>query len=129
MEKRLSMLLVSLFLLVGGALAQTRVNGTVVSQEDGEPIIGATVLVVGTQVGTVTDVDGKFTITVPQGKKNIRFSYVGMESVEAAARPTMRIQLVSDRRALDEVIVIGYGTSKKSAFTGSATEINSGEEL
>lgn len=127
MEKRLSMLLVSLFLLVGGALAQTKVNGTVVSQEDGEPIIGATVLVVGTQVGTVTDVDGKFTITVPQGKKNIRFSYVGMESVEAAARPTMRIQLVSDRRALDEVIVIGYGTSKKSAFTGSATEINSGD--
>lgn len=123
MEKRLSMLLVSLFLLVGGALAQTRVNGTVVSQEDGEPIIGATVLVVGTQVGTVTDGDGKFTITVPQGKKNIRFSYVGMESVEAAARPTMRIQLVSDHKTLDEVIVVAYGTQKRSAFTGSASQI------
>ena len=118
-------LLAVLFLFVGGALAQTKVNGTVVSQDDGQPVIGASVLVVGTNVGTVTNVNGQFSLTVPEGKSTLRITYVGMEPIEVSARPNMRILLTSDQNALDEVIVVAYGTQKKSAFTGSASQIDS----
>ena len=127
MEKRLMMFLAALFLCVGGALAQTKVSGTVVSQDDGQPVIGATVLVVGTQVGTVTNANGQFSLTCPAGKNMLRITYVGMEPLEVSARANMRIMLTSDQRALDEVIVVAYGTQKKSAFTGSAAVINSDE--
>jgi TonB-linked SusC/RagA family outer membrane protein len=124
MEKRLTMLLVGLFLLVGGAFSQTKVSGTVVSQDDMQPVIGASVLVVGTTTGTVTNAQGKFTLTVPEGKKTLRISYVGMETLEVSARPNMKIVLTSDQAALDEVIVVAYGTAKKSAFTGAATQLD-----
>ena len=123
MEKRLMTLLVGLFLCIGGALAQTKVTGTVVSQDDGQPVIGASILVVGTQVGTVTNGNGQFSLTCPTGKNTLRITYVGMEPLEVTARPNMRIILTSDSKALDEVIVVAYGTAKKSAFTGSATQI------
>ena len=71
MEKRLSLLLVSLFLFIGTALAQTKITGTVLSQDDGLPVIGASVIVQGTKTGTQTDIDGKFTLDVPAGKKLI----------------------------------------------------------
>ena len=117
------MFMAALFLMVGTALAQTKVNGTVYSQDDNQPVIGASVLVVGTQVGTVTDANGSFSLTVPEGKKTLRITYVGMEPIEVSARPNMRIMLTSDAAALDEVIVVAYGTAKRSAFTGSATEV------
>ena len=120
MKQRLTMILASMFLMVGVALAQTKVNGTVTSQEDGQPVIGASVIVVGTQVGTVTDVNGKFSLTCPDGKNVLRITYVGMEPIEVSARPNMRIMLTSDQTALDEVIVVAYGTAKKGTFTGSA---------
>ena len=120
MKKKLTMLLACLFLTLGGAMAQTQVNGTVVSQDDGQPVIGATVQVPGTNVGAVTDADGKFVLTMPQGKTILRVSYVGMEPIEVSARRNMRIMLTSDRQALDEVIVVAYGTAKKGTFTGSA---------
>ena len=128
MEKRLTMLLMGLFLMVGGALAQTKVSGTVVSQDDGEPVIGASVMVVGTQVGTVTNASGRFELTCPKGKNMLRISYIGMEPIEVSARPNMRILLTSDSKALDEVIVVAFGTAKKSAFTGSAKVVGA-EEL
>ena len=62
MEKRLTLFLACLFLSLGMAIAQTKVNGTVIAQEDNEPVIGASVLVVGTNVGTVTDVNGQFSV-------------------------------------------------------------------
>ena len=125
MKKRLTMLLAALVLCIGGVLAQTKVNGTVVSQDDGQPVIGASVLVVGTQVGTVTNANGQFTLTLPEGKKTLRITYVGMEPIEVSARPNMRILLTSDQKALDEVIVVAFGTAKKSAFTGSAKVVGS----
>ncbi|MGM9708596.1 MAG: SusC/RagA family TonB-linked outer membrane protein [Prevotella sp.] len=128
MKKRLTMLLVGLFACVGVSLAQTQVKGTVVSDEDGQPVIGAAVRVVGTNVGTVTDSDGKFSVTCPQGKKTLSISYVGMEPIEVGARANMRIILKNDSRNLDEIIVVAYGTAKKSAFTGSAAVVGS-EEL
>lgn len=90
MEKRLTMFLAALFLCVGSVLAQTKVNGTVVSQDDGQPVVGATVLVVGTQVGTTTNANGQFSLTVPAGRKTLRITYVGMEPIEVSARPNMR---------------------------------------
>ncbi len=128
MEKRLTMLLMGLFLIVGGALAQTKVSGTVVSQDDGEPVIGASVMVVGTQTGTVTNASGHFELTCPKGKNMLRISYIGMEPIEVSARPNMRILLTSDSKALDEVIVVAFGQQKKSSFTGSAKVVGS-EEL
>ncbi len=127
MEKRLTLILANLFLFVGMAFAQMQVTGTVVSQDDNEPVVGASIMVVGTNTGTVTDINGKFSLAVPAGKKSLRISYVGMEPVEVTASPNMRIELTSDRTALDEVIVVAFGTAKKSAFTGSATVINSEE--
>ncbi|MBR1545607.1 MAG: TonB-dependent receptor [Prevotella sp.] len=115
------MFLAALFLFLGGVTAQTKVNGTVISQEDGEPVIGASVLVVGTNTGTITDTNGKFALTVPAGKSQLRITYVGMEPIEVSARPNMRILLTSDQKALDEVIVVAYGTAKKASFTGSAS--------
>lgn len=120
MKKRLTMFLACLFLSLGMALAQTKVTGTVISQDDGEPVIGASVLVVGTNTGTVTNSDGKFELTVPAGKSTLRITYVGMEPIEVSARANMRIMLTSDQKALDEVIVVAYGTAKKGTFTGSA---------
>ena len=124
MEKRLMTMLVGLFLLVGGVLAQTKVSGTVVSQDDGQPVVGATVLVVGTSTGAVTNANGQFSVTVPAGKKTLRVSYIGMVTQDVTARPNMRISLVSNNKALDEVIVVAYGTQKKSSFTGSAQSIS-----
>ena len=125
MEKRLTMFLACLFLSVGLAMAQTKVNGTVTSQEDGQPVIGATVMVVGAQnVGTVTDAEGRFSLTVPAGKNTLRITYVGMEPIEVSARPNMRIMLTSDQKALDEVIVVAYGTATKATFTGAAGKMD-----
>lgn len=127
MEKRLTMFIAALFLMIGTALAQTKVTGTVISQDDNEPVIGASVLVVGTQTGTVTDTNGRFELTLPAGRKTLRITYVGMEPIEVSARPNMRILLTSDQKSLDEVIVVAYGTAKKTSFTGSAESVNAGD--
>ena len=117
------MFLAALLLTAVGAMAQMQVSGTVVSQDDGEPIVGAAVQVVGTQTGVTTDINGHFSLTCPQGKSMLRITYLGMEPIEVSARPNMRIVLTSDQRALDEVIVVAFGTAKKSAFTGSAKAV------
>jgi len=117
-----------LFLSTGLALAQMTVNGIVVSEGDNEPVVGAAIQVVGTQTGTVTDVDGRFSLTMPSGRNVLRISYVGMEPLEVSARPNMRIVLTSDQKSLDEVIVVAFGTQKRSSFTGSAAVVGS-EEL
>ena len=128
MEKRLTMFFACLFLSLGLAMAQTKVNGTVIAQEDNSPVIGASVLVVGTNIGTVTDADGHFSLTVPAGKSTLRITYVGMEPIEVSARANMRIILTNDQKALDEVIVVGYGTMRREAKTGSITTV-SGDEI
>ena len=128
MEKRLSMLLACLFLSLGMALAQNTVSGTVVSADDGEPIIGATIRLVGTNFGSVTDSNGKFTLTPRAGHNKISVSYVGYETQTLTIKPNMQIVLQHDQKMLDEVIVVAFGTQKKSAFTGSAKVVGA-EEL
>ena len=127
MEKRLTMLMVSLFLCVGSLLAQTKVSGTVLSQEDGQPIIGAAVKVVGTSTGMLTDVNGRFSIALPEGKTQLEITYLGYEGQTVKAKNGMRIFLKADSKMVDEVIVVAFGTAKKSAFTGSAKAVNSEE--
>ena len=129
--KRLSMILAVLFLCIGGVLAQTTVRGTVVTYEDNEPIIGASIQVVGaTNIGTITDVNGQFTLQVPAGSKTLRISYVGMEPLEVAvSNKPLRIQLRNDANNLDEVVVVAYGTQKKTSLTGAIQEVKSEEIL
>ena len=126
MVKRLTMLLASLFLVLGVALAQTQVSGYVTSSEDGEPVIGASIKVVGTSTGTVTDVDGKFSLSVSNDAK-LQVSYIGMMTKTVKATENMKIVLDPDNKTLDEVMVVAYGTQKKSSFTGSAKVVGSGE--
>ena len=125
--KRLSMMLAGLFLLAGMAMAQTKVTGTVVSFEDNEPIIGATIQAVGNaSIGTITDYDGNFTLEVPEGVKTLKITYVGMEPLEVAvSTKTLKIQLKNDSQILDEVVVVAYGTQKKTSLTGSIQEVKS----
>lgn len=124
MEKRLTMFLACLFLSLGIALAQTQISGTVVSSEDGEPVIGASVIVVGTKTGTATDIDGKFTVKASAGDK-LEISYIGMITKTVTASPNMKVTLYPDNKTLEEVMVVAFGTQKKSAFTGSAAVVDS----
>ena len=119
------MMLLALILIgTGAAMAQTQASGTVTDQQ-GEPMIGVTVHVKGnTTTGTITDIDGKFALSVPKGSTLV-ISYVGYKTQELPATAGMKVVLVDDNEQLDEVIVVAYGTSKRSAFTGSATVINS----
>ncbi len=129
MKKRLTVFLACLFLSLGTMLAQTKVTGIVVSQEDNEPVIGVSVIVVGTNVGTLTGSDGRFSLTVPQGKSQLRFSYVGMETLEVSARPNMRIVLRSGDTNLDEIVVTAMGIKRSAKALGySATAVN-GDEI
>ena len=123
MKKRLTMLLAALVLCIGGVLAQTKVNGTVISQDDGEPVIGVSVVVQGAKTGVVTDVNGRFSLTVPQGKK-ISVSYIGMKTQVVAPQSNMKITLVSDGQSLDEVVVTGMQKMDKRMFTGSTTKVD-----
>ena len=126
MEKRLTMILACLFLSIGMALAQKAVTGTVVSQEDGQPIIGATIRVVGANVGAVTDADGKFSLSLPSGHNKLKVTYVGMVDQDVTVKGnSVRVVLSPDETNLDEVMVVAYGTAKKSAFTGSAAVVKS----
>ena len=126
MKQRLTMFLACFFLMLGGIMAQTKVSGVVVTYEDNEPVIGASVQVAGTQVGTVTDVNGRFELTAPAGSKTLRITYVGMEPLEVAVSPKpLRIQLRNDMNDLDEVVVVAYGTQKKTSLTGSIQEVKS----
>ncbi len=111
----------------GVALAQSVITGTVVSSDDGEPVIGATVQVIGSSVGAVTDVDGHFSVTLPKGKTSLRVSYVGMDPVDVTAKNSMKVVLTPVTKGLDEVLVVAYGTAKKSAFTGAASVLDSKE--
>ncbi len=126
--RRLTFLFACLFIAgISLVSAQSKaVSGKVVSAENGEPIIGASIVVKGTtSQGTISDVDGNFTLNVPSSSNTLVISYIGMESVETEAVDGMVVELHSATEALDEVMVVAYGTAKKSAFTGSATVVNS----
>ena len=123
MKRKLMLLLACLFVGIGLVTAQTqKVTGVVISEEDGQPVVGASVLVKGTTLGTITDVDVNFNLSnVPSSAKTLQISYIGMQTQEVAIKPKLKIVLKSDTEVLDEVIVTAYGTSTKGTFTGSAS--------
>lgn len=104
------------------AFAQMTVNGTVLDAANGEPIIGASILEMGTTNGTITDWDGNFTVVVAPGAK-LQISYMGYKTLELEAKPVMNVKLGEDTELLDEVVVVGYGVVKKNDATGSVTAI------
>lgn len=125
MKKTLLLLFVCLFSGINFAQAQVTVKGTVVSSDNNEPVIGASILVKGTTNGTITDINGQFTLTnISPSNKTIVVSFIGMETQEVAIKPQMKIMMAATTEVMDEVMVVAYGTAKKSAFTGSAKMIN-----
>lgn len=117
------LLLLAMLFLGNLAMAQT-VSGTVTDVENGEPLIGASILVVGTSTGTITDFDGKYTLTLPEGATALEFSYTGYGSqrIDIGSQTTIDVTL-SPGQALEEVVVTGYGTQKAKEVTGSITSI------
>ena len=117
---RMFVLMLGLFLSVG-AFAQISVKGHV-KDAQGEPIIGATVRVTGTETATVTDFDGNFALKANQGA-DISVTYVGYQTATVKAMPNLVITLKDDQTVLSDVVVIGYGRAKKNDLTGSVTAI------
>lgn len=122
-----SLLLVALF-VIGclQLLAQTRtIKGEVTDAQNGEALIGATVMVEGEKGGTVTDFDGNFSLQVSSSAKKIKVSYIGYIDKVLSVSDNMKVKLESDSKALADVVVIGYGTARKSDLTGSVATVKS----
>ena len=128
MKKHFSMALTAILLLLAGsvAFAQSITRGKVVDA-NGEPVIGASVVVPGTTTGVVTDVDGNFELRVAPGTR-LEISCIGYSTVTATAAPTLNITLEEDTTYLDDVVVIGYQTVKRRDLTGSVASIT-GKEI
>ncbi|MEZ5146812.1 MAG: TonB-dependent receptor plug domain-containing protein [Bacteroidales bacterium] len=133
MVKRLSskVLLILSFILFGyvaGYAQSGTVSGTVTDAAEGEPLPGVTVLIKGTTLGTATDMDGKYSLSV-EPNATLVFSYVGFESQEIAVQPnsTVNVSLKMSAEYIDEFVVIGYGVAKKDDATGSVIAVDSKE--
>ncbi|MDO9152448.1 MAG: SusC/RagA family TonB-linked outer membrane protein [Paludibacter sp.] len=129
--RKLTFFIACLFLIgVGLVHAQSRsVSGKVLSADDGQPIIGATVMVKGTSTGTITDVNGNFTVNVPANATTLWVSYVGMKTIELQAANNMVVRLESDARSLDEVVVTAFGMKRERRALGYAVQDVKGEDL
>ena len=127
MGRKMKLLLSVLVLSVGVAMAQTRITGNV-TDEKGEPVIGASILVKGTDQGTVTDLDGNFSLSVLTNAKLV-ISYIGMKTQEVLATSNLRIVLQSDTELLDEVVVTAMGIKKERKALGYAVQDVKSEEL
>ena len=107
-------------------MAQTRtIKGEVTDAQNGEALIGATVMVEGEKGGTVTDFDGNFSLQVSSSAKKIKVSYIGYIDKVLSVSDNMNVKLESDSKALADVVVIGYGTARKSDLTGSVATVKS----
>lgn len=115
-----------LFLSIGMAMAQTHVSGIVTSSEDGEPVIGATVKVVGSQTaGTVTDIEGRFSLSVSKPGVELEFSSIGLVSKRVKASENMTVVLQVDSHTLEQVVITGYGSAKKlGSVVGSVASVD-----
>ncbi|QGY43641.1 SusC/RagA family TonB-linked outer membrane protein [Maribellus comscasis] len=123
MQKLLTLLMV-LFVTIGSAMAQKEISGTVTSE--GVPLPGVTVFVKGSTIGSVTDVDGNYNLSVPDDATTLVFSFIGMKTqeVEIGNQSNIGIDLEPDVIGLGEVIAVGYGTMRKSDLTGSVARVS-----
>ncbi|MDE5794922.1 MAG: SusC/RagA family TonB-linked outer membrane protein [Muribaculaceae bacterium] len=123
--RKLFLILVTLIMCSWSAYAQNvTYHGTVVDAETDEPLIGATVMPIGGGQGTATDLDGNFTVTVPQYVNQAEFSYVGYKPATLQLSDKMVVRLSTTATALEDVMVVAFGTTTKEAFTGSASVVN-----
>ncbi|MDD6767209.1 MAG: carboxypeptidase-like regulatory domain-containing protein, partial [bacterium] len=128
--KKVNLLMACLASSIGVASAQTqKVTGQVISAEDGMPVIGAAIIVKGTSIGTVSDLDGKFSLEVPADAKTIFISYVGLKTKEMPVASFLNVKLESDSQALDEVVVTAMGISREKKSLGYAIQEVGAEEL
>ncbi|WP_297676361.1 SusC/RagA family TonB-linked outer membrane protein [uncultured Bacteroides sp.] len=129
MEKKIVSFLACLLIGIGLAIAQTprKVTGTVLFEEDNQPIVGASVLIKGTNQGVVTNLDGRFTLTnVPSTAKTLRITYVGMQTIEVNIKSgEMKIMMQPDAEILDEVVITGMTKMDRRLFTGASTKLSS----
>ena len=131
MKRKLMLLMTCLMIGIGLVNAQiSKVTGNVTSEEDGLPVVGASVLVKGTTVGTVTDIDGNFTLTnVPSSAGTLVISFIGMQSQEVKIKPNVNVVLKSDAEVLDEVVVTAMGISKEKKALAYAVQDIKGDQL
>ncbi|WP_242157114.1 SusC/RagA family TonB-linked outer membrane protein [Aestuariivivens sediminis] len=124
---RIKLLLFMLFILTAAmdVVAQVEVSGVVRDNETGDPLLGATVLIKGTSNGTITDLDGAFNLSVENQNAMLVISYTGYKTMEVKAGTNLQINLNVDIGKLDEVVIIGYGTQKRSDLTGSLAGVKS----
>lgn len=128
--KRVMYLMFFLLSSINMMMAQSRkITGTVISAEDNEPVIGASVIVKGTQTGTVTNLDGQFTISVTPNEKTLVISYLGLVSQEVAPKEGMKVFLQSDSKAIDEVVVTAMGLNREKKSLGYAIQEVKADEL
>lgn len=125
--KRIKLLLLSAFVCLGlsNALAQTKVAGLVTSSEDGQPIPGVTIIVKGISgVGTTTNIDGKYSISVPASGKTLVFSYIGFvtQEIPLQGKMSLNVVLIPDSKKLDEVVVTALGISRERKTLGTAIQ-------
>ena len=124
--KKHTIILAFLLFLGLQAAAQMQITGTVTGAEDGLSIPGASVVVKNNPtIGTTTDIDGKYSISIPSDAEALVFSFVGMETQEVTVggRSVIDVVLKSEVLEMDEVVVVAYGTTKKASFTGSASTV------
>ena len=121
--KKLFLLLMTVCSLSLTALADRTIQGVVTDAATGEPLIGATVQPVGRGQGVATDIDGAFTLKVPDNVSFLNVSYVGYTTKQVAVANNLIVALESENTTFDEVIVVAYGTTKKTSFTGSAQAV------
>lgn len=128
--KNIVLFLMALWMSSHAMAQQTVVTGLITDAIDSSPLIGANVLVKGTGNGTITNAEGKFSVTVPAGKKLVVVSCIGYRTEEVTLKPNQKVlnvEMKEDTELLDEVVVVGYGTMKKSDLTGAVTSIKSDE--
>lgn len=123
--RRILTLMTLCLIMTVSAWAQTTASGVVISSEDGLPIAGASVKLLGTSKGVVTDVDGKYSISVPSVGSRLEISYVGMISRIVKSGQNVRTDLDIDAAGLEEVVVVAYGTQKKTSLTGAIQSVKS----
>ena len=124
-RRLLFLMLFAFFAFVAWTQAQSvTVSGTVVGKDDGQPVIGANIVIKGTTTGTVSDVDGHFRLTAPRPGATLVISFVGYRTKELPATASMHVELEPDVTQLGEVqVVVAYGQQKKSSLTGAATNV------
>ncbi|MDE5675978.1 MAG: SusC/RagA family TonB-linked outer membrane protein [Muribaculaceae bacterium] len=126
--RKLFFIMMAVLACTFSGLAQTKTyKGTVVDASNNEPLIGATVSPIGGGQGTATDIDGQFVISVPTSVKQVKVSYVGYTPVTVALKDGMVVKLNSSAENLDDVVVVAYGTQKKSSITGAISTVNAEE--